>query len=106
MFSCLSVAYKVHLCTYLLYVYLPMYASSLFIDILPLCVYICVICLNHVTQLSLTNKFINCRLQFDLRIDGLENVTIPASFTDQVRLGYLDVAIAKKFAKLTCHLVL
>ena len=29
-----------------------------------------------------------------------------ASFTDQVRLGYLDVAIAKKFAKLTCHLVL
>ena len=106
MFSCLSVAYKVHLCMYLLYVYLPMYASSLFIDILPLCVYICVICLNHVTQLSLTNKFINCRLQFDLRIDGLENVTIPASFTDQVRLGYLDVAIAKKFAKLTCHLVL
>ena len=30
----------------------------------------------------------------------------PASFTDQVRLGYLDVAIAKKIAKLACHLVL
>ena len=40
-------------------------------------------------------KFVDLRLQFDSRIHGHKNVTI-AIFTDQVSLGYLDVAIAKK----------
>ena len=57
----------------------------------------------RVTQLSLTKKFVDCWSRFDLQIHGRKNVTISlrVSLTrlGEVRLGYLDVAIAKKIRK-------
>ena len=58
-----------------------------------------------VTRLSLTKKFVDRWSQFNLQKHGRQNKTNSAQVS-LTRLGYLDVAIAKKFAKLACHLVL
>ena len=58
---------------------------------------------QRVTRLLLTKKFVNRRSRFNSQIHGRKNVTISlrVSLTrlGEVRLGYLDVAIAKKIRK-------
>ena len=58
---------------------------------------------QRVTRLSLTKKFVNCWSWFNQLANSWSQKcdNFPASFTDHVRLGYLDVPIAKKIRK-TC----